>query len=414
MLRQLWQNLCGTTAARQPHSGRRRPPRLEALEDRCVPAVTYHGGPLLTSARVENYFYGPSWNAEPNQGRLNAFSATLLKSPFMTEMTELGYSVGRGALDAAFTTGRDPGGTLTDSQVRAALQADITAGLIRSPDSQRLYVVYAPAGAVVIDPLGDSSLQGLLGYHYSFAGRDAAGNPATIYYAVIAYPGSATNNLFAPGTATAFDSLTVVTSHEVAEAVTDPAVNTSPAWYDGSTGQEIADIGQNAAPARMLGYSVTLLGAQNDALAAPPTFTAAQFGPSGLWRYSSLRGWVELSGATATAVATDPAGDVVASFGPSGLWKYTEETGWAELRGANAVAVAIDHAGDVAASFGPSGLWYFNVGTGWAEISAANANLVAMDYAGDVAAGFGAAGLWKDFVGYGWVELSAANATSLG
>ena len=44
-------------------SRRRVRPSLETLENREVPTVTYHGGPLLTSVKIENYFYGPAWNA---------------------------------------------------------------------------------------------------------------------------------------------------------------------------------------------------------------------------------------------------------------------------------------------------------------------------------------------------------------
>src|SRR5439155_17660356 len=108
--------------------------------------------------------------------------------------------------------------------------------------------------------------QGILGYHGAFAGHDAAGHPATLRYAVIAYPGGSVGNSNL-GTS-ALDQLTAVTAHELAEAITDPDVNFAQlGWYDPERG-EIADITEDNSNSwvRLDGYLVQEVASQNDQL----------------------------------------------------------------------------------------------------------------------------------------------------
>jgi hypothetical protein len=129
---------------------------------------------------------------------------------------------------------------------------------------------------VVVD-LGSgqgTTQQGILGYHGAFGGVDAAGHPATIRYAVVAYPGGAAGNT-SLGVG-ALDQLTAVASHEVAEGVTDPDVNYGrTGWYDPRRG-EIGDITENDPNAlvRSDGYLVQEVAGRNDQLLALPTTTA--------------------------------------------------------------------------------------------------------------------------------------------
>src|SRR5205085_974616 len=100
----------------------------------------------------------------------------------------------------------------------------------------------------------------------------------TIRYAVIAYPGGAVHNS-SLGTA-AVDQLTAVTSHELAEAVTDPDVNFGRlGWYDPRRG-EIGDVTENNPNAlvRLDNYLVQEVADRNDQLLSifattPPTPT---------------------------------------------------------------------------------------------------------------------------------------------
>jgi len=156
---------------------------------------------------------------------------------------------------------------ISDASIQQHLQADISKGLLASPDANRLYIVYVEPNVAVDLGAGEGTTQqGILGYHGAFAGHDAAGHPATLRYAVIAYPGGSVGNSRL-GTS-ALDQLTAVTSHELAEAVTDPDVNFAQlGWYDPWRG-EIADITEDNPNSwvRLDGYLVQEVASQNDQL----------------------------------------------------------------------------------------------------------------------------------------------------
>jgi hypothetical protein len=188
----------------------------------------------------------------------------------MDALTRAGYGVGRGtaAAGAVDNAAIPSGATISDASIRAALQADVNSGALQAPDANRLYVVYVePNVAVNLGPGQGTTQQGILGYHAAFAGHDAAGNPTVLHYAVVAYPGGSAGNSVLPGRA-ALAQLTAVSSHEVAEAVTDPNVNFGRlGWFDPRRG-EIGDITENNPNAfvRLNGFLVQEVADRNDNL----------------------------------------------------------------------------------------------------------------------------------------------------
>ena len=141
-----------------------------------------------------------------------------------------------------------------------------------------MYVVYVqPDVAVNLGAGQGTTQQGILGYHTAFVGA----NGAAIRYAVVVSPGGAAGNSVLPEATTAIDQLTAVTSHELAEAVTDPDVNSNVnngrlGWFDPQRG-EIGDIEENNPNAfvRLDGNLVQEVADQNDQLLSifttPPT-----------------------------------------------------------------------------------------------------------------------------------------------
>jgi hypothetical protein len=102
--------------------------------------------------------------------------------------------------------------------------------------------VYVEPGVVIHTSFGASNTA-FLGYHGAFAGQTAGGAAADIHYAVIAYPGAPNFSSASQGFASDLDDLTAVTSHELAEAVTDPNVNYKAlGWYDDQLNGEIGDL----------------------------------------------------------------------------------------------------------------------------------------------------------------------------
>jgi hypothetical protein len=267
---------------------------VEQLESRQLLTVTFHGGALLTNVEVQDVFLGSDWTGKSLQNqaaKLDTFASTMVQGKFADGLTLAGYNVFRGTTNAGVVDNivldknllgniNGFGGT-TDSQIRSELQSMITAGTLQSPDSNRLYMVYVEPGVIINDTSnGANSVNNFLGYHSGFVGQNAAGGTQTIYYAVMAYPGFPTGGA---GNSTqqlgfSFNQLTIVASHELAEAMTDPGVQfaidtgdlTFAGWFDDNTGQEVGDIEQSVLMT-FQGYLIQSIATQDE---TPISFNA--------------------------------------------------------------------------------------------------------------------------------------------
>jgi len=246
---------------------------LEHLEDRQVLSVSYHGGALLTSVSIEPVYYGRDWhNATYLQqaANLNTFLGTIATSPYMDMLGE--YNVGKGSLadSGVIDNGVAAGQWVDDTQIQQMLATDIARGLVPPPTANRLYMVYT-APNVVVTQDGDNSQQNFFGFHNAFL--PGSGKP--IYYAVIAHPvgNGDFDNL------DDFETLTKVTSHELAESVTDPGGFTSfdPGGWFGNfpqigPDQEIADVVNDSTKLGTLdGYTVQGVWSQQKGMEVFPT-----------------------------------------------------------------------------------------------------------------------------------------------
>ncbi len=117
--------------------------------------------------------------------------------------------------------------SFSDSKVRNYLAGLFNSGTVTA-DPNTIFGVYFPAG-MKISLQGGTSCSAFCGYHgnFTYNGQD-------IKYAVFPYTDCRACSL--PGKAVA-DMLTIVTSHEIREAATDPDLN---AWYD-AAGYEADD-----------------------------------------------------------------------------------------------------------------------------------------------------------------------------
>jgi hypothetical protein len=260
-------------------------PHVEALEDRQVPTVSFFGGNLLSQVQAQALYLGNEFTSAPantQPATLDAYLKDLTAGPYLQALQRAGYNVGpgsatAGAVDPAALTA---GSTISDAFIQSRLQVDISGGLLQAPNANTLYVVYVEPDVAVNLGFGQGTTQqGILGYHTAFLGT----NGAPIRYAVVVSPGGAAHNSVLPEATTALDQLTAVTSHEVAEAVTDPDINSNVnsgrlGWFDPQRG-EIGDIEENnpSAFVRLAdGHLVQEVADQNDQLlsiatAPPPT-----------------------------------------------------------------------------------------------------------------------------------------------
>jgi hypothetical protein len=234
--------LASATTAKRPAA---RPAllKLEQLEDRQVPTVTFHGGALLPHVEVQGLYVGDQWSANSTllgqANRLEGFLGTVVNSTYMDALTNAGYGVGRGS----FSSGRISlaslanGSTLDDSTMRSWVSSYISNHTLQAPDANRLYVLFVEPNVRVRAADGSTSAS-FRGYHGAFTGPGGA----AVRYAVIAYPRGTVNN-GAVSFLSDFDSITKTASHEIAEAVTDPDVGyRTLGWYDNAQNGEIGDI----------------------------------------------------------------------------------------------------------------------------------------------------------------------------
>jgi len=187
-----------------------------------------------------------------------------------------------------------------------------------------------------------------------------------------------------------------------------------------------------------------------DAIPNVEQFVVADFPGRGVWRYSSVHGWQQLTKLDTTQVGVDDRGDVVGEFPYAGVWRYEDATGWRQLTPANVTQLAVDANGNVAVENPGYGVWRYEDATGWRQLTpsdvtqlaiangnvvvenpgygvwryedaegwrslrvAVDASLVSIDSAGDVAVSVNGAGVWRYEDATGWQPLIRAKATSL-
>ena len=249
-------------------------PRLELLEDRVVPALMYHGGPILSSVQAQAVYLGSGWSASPiPTSQFDAFLGTTVKgaTPYLKMLNADGFYgvTGSGSTLAGVADNVVVSSDLTDAAIQTDLSTAIAGGVsgLQQPGANTLYFVFVQPGTVVDFGNGQTSVNTFLAYHSSFLY-----NGGEVAYAVVPYHGSAGNaqDLWL----NSFDSMTVASSHELAEAITDP---TGYGWYDRS-GNEIGDI-VNGSTVYLNGYAVqreaAIAGSQDNYLAMTPQGAAA-------------------------------------------------------------------------------------------------------------------------------------------
>jgi hypothetical protein len=336
--------------SRRPNSARLQ---VEALEDRQVPTVTFFGGNLLSQVQAQALYLGNEFSSAPastETATLDAFLKDITGGPYMQALERAGYNVGPGsaAAGAVDSTALTNGSTISDAFIRARLQADVTSGLLQAPNANTLYVVYVePDVAVNLGAGQGTTQQGILGYHTAFLGA----NGAPIRYAVVVSPGGAAGNSVLPEATTALDQQTAVTSHELAEAVTDPDINSNVnngrlGWFDSQRG-EIGDIEENNPNAfvRLDGNLVQEVADQNDQLLSifttPPTTPPSSLigTTTTLQGRVNPRSWFSPPTVTFTAIIS-PASGAVEPGGTVNLLVNGSVLGSATVRVVNGVAEA--------------------------------------------------------------------------
>jgi uncharacterized repeat protein (TIGR01451 family) len=266
--------------------------------------LTYFGGPVVSNLHVVAVFWGPNGNtAITGANGIDQFFTDITSSRFYDLLTEYGtvgvtspssvssnQAINHGQFDGKFTItpALCPGPAacnITDGQIQTELTAQIANAHLPQPVSdgqgtiETLYMIYFPPNVSISSGgLNSCVAGGFCAYHSNTPNATAS---LRIPYGVLPdFAQSACS--VGCGFGTIFQDITAVTSHEMAETVTDvqigSAVTTAPplAWYDPANG-EVADI-CNAQDVQVVAnntlYMVQTLfsNLQNNCVSGPPTF----------------------------------------------------------------------------------------------------------------------------------------------
>jgi hypothetical protein len=234
--------------------------------------LQYGGGPVLTLPWIVGVFWGPLWQFEPTfiSDDLGAFLGDLpAASGYVNVLTQYGMAPYLTTLGTRFVT--EPGGLLTDQQLQASLAAMVNNGTIpQAPNGQTLVVIFLDEATSINDPgfhVCTPTGPDQVGYHRVI---DPSLTNANITYAVV---GSLTDSCIASMVAPVprvlqgraqRDRRTIIASHEIAEAITDPMFGneTQQGWYFHAPGtndpdEEIGDVCEDPSNAVQITVSGT-------------------------------------------------------------------------------------------------------------------------------------------------------------
>jgi hypothetical protein len=163
----------------------------------------------------------------PTTSHIESFFTAILGSSLMDQLAEYNtgpYKYGHGKLlGHAYIAHTYKAKKIDDTEIQSLIKSWIAAGTVPAPTSQTLYFVYTPPNIKVTSGT-DASCTNFCGYH------DAIDKKT--FYAVLVYPSCAG----CLGGLSVEDALTVTSSHELCEAMTDAVPGSG--WYNAQKGED--------------------------------------------------------------------------------------------------------------------------------------------------------------------------------
>jgi hypothetical protein len=190
-----------------------------------------HGGSVISSAAFLPIFYNAATASALQNGIdtfLNSFSGSDPGMKVITQYSKSGNSISATLGHTAdFVDNKTAPSSISDSGIRSYLTGLFNAGKLTA-NTNTVYGVYLPSGTRSTNG-SSSSCTSYCGYHssYTYSGK-------TIKYAVFPYLTCSGCSLSGK---TVVNMETIVSSHEIREAITDPV----DAWWESSSGYEADD-----------------------------------------------------------------------------------------------------------------------------------------------------------------------------
>lgn len=217
--------------------------------------LLYYGGPVISTPKVFTVFWGSNVDAATKQ-KIGGFYAAAVDSSLMDFLNQYktnikgvdgregsNQSIGRGTYGGEFTiTPMHTSKNLDDRDIQAELESQIQNHKLPVPDDNTLFMIHFPAG-ISITIEGAASCSSFCAYHEGFVSK-SLGN---IFYGVMPDLASGACSFGCGFNGNPFANTTVVSSHELVEAITDPfpTPGSSPSYpqaWNTNDGNEIGDL----------------------------------------------------------------------------------------------------------------------------------------------------------------------------
>ena len=220
-----------------------------AVTANAIAGLTFFGGPILSKIDIHPVF----WNSATKlQSNINAFYAAMPSSALYSMLSQ--YNIGTAGSAVAGIVDTNATRSIKDSAIQSRLTTLINQGKLPAPTANTYYPVHFPSGMTI--SLGSSrSCVQFCAYHSTFVL-----NGVNVNYGVVPDIGQkgCSGGCGASNVTNNTDS---VSSHELVEATTDPAVGLATTfafplgWYDQPDNQEIGDL-CNAQQGTSAGFTV--------------------------------------------------------------------------------------------------------------------------------------------------------------
>jgi hypothetical protein len=222
--------------------------------------LAYFGGPVISNVVVHAVYWGRD---VAFQSHLNDFYRSVPNSSYLDWLSEYDtptQNIGRGSFaGATVIQPKNTGTSLTDQDIQDELATQMDAGNLPQADGRNdLFMIHFPPSVSITGPDNAVSCVQFCAYHGTFKKADSL-----VYYGVM--PDLVDTDCNGGcGADSPEENATAVSSHEMVEAITDPAIGVAPpgppaapmAWYNEANG-EIGDI-CNAQHARQGSFTVQL------------------------------------------------------------------------------------------------------------------------------------------------------------
>jgi len=200
-----------------------------------------HGGGVLAHVDVAPVYLGRYWSTKAgtaDRKHNDAAMKDLVQNKGITGLWKE-YGAGKGTASPSLQLPDQATPRMTQASLEALVKKQVQAGKFDTSNPQRVFMLVLPPGVELLGDGGATSHAGLGGYHGSVNVRGQE-----VYYAAIAYSQRTAEGMNGIDfTGKPADNLSIVESHEITEAVTDPNVEAAErendvgrlGWYDDQT-----------------------------------------------------------------------------------------------------------------------------------------------------------------------------------